>query len=60
MNRPRMASDPMAARPLLVPFLGPFGVPAETFEGPAVARLFGEDWGLTEDGWPRQAMGGSH
>jgi choline dehydrogenase-like flavoprotein len=46
-----LARDPGAFAPLIVPFVGPFGTPAETFEEPAVRRLFGDDWSLSEDGW---------
>jgi len=50
----RAAQDRSAALPLMVPFLGPFGVPDETFEEPAIRKLFGDDWSLTKDGWLQQ------
>jgi 2-polyprenyl-6-methoxyphenol hydroxylase-like FAD-dependent oxidoreductase len=51
----RIARDPGAGLPLLVPFLGPFGVPPDTFGDPAIRRLFGDEWCLTQDGWIRPA-----
>lgn len=50
----RIAQDCSAARPLMVPLVGPFGVPDETFEEPALKNLFGEQWSMTEDGWFQQ------
>ena len=54
----RMANDPSAVQALLVPFVGPYSVPDETFEEPAVRKLFGEQWSLTPDGWFQQAANG--
>lgn len=51
----KMNEDQGAIMPLLTPFLGPFGLPAEVFEEPALKRLYGEHWALTADGWPREA-----
>ena len=50
----RIAKQGRVALPLLVPFIGPFGVPDATFEEPAVRRLLGDQWSVTEDGWFRQ------
>jgi 2-polyprenyl-6-methoxyphenol hydroxylase-like FAD-dependent oxidoreductase len=50
----RIGKNRSVALPLLVPFIGPFGVPDETFEDSAIKRLFGDQWSLTEDGWCQQ------
>lgn len=52
----RIGANGKLALPLLVPFFGPFGVPPETFEQPAIQRLLGQQWMLTEDGWPRPVL----
>jgi hypothetical protein len=51
----RIARDRSVALPLLVPFIGPFGVPDETFEDAAVKKLLGDQWSLSEDGWCQYA-----
>jgi 2-polyprenyl-6-methoxyphenol hydroxylase-like FAD-dependent oxidoreductase len=51
----KITEDPGAIMPLLAPFVGPFALPPETFEEPALKRLYGEQWVLTADGWPREA-----
>jgi menaquinone-9 beta-reductase len=55
----RIGKDRSLALPLLVPFFGPYGVPEETFQEPAIKRLLGEQWSLTEDGWCQQATAGA-
>jgi menaquinone-9 beta-reductase len=55
----RIARNRSIALPLLVPFLGPFGVPDETFDEPAVKKLLGDQWSLTEDGWCQHATSGA-
>jgi len=54
----RATQDRSAALPLMVPFLGPFGVPDETFEEPALKKLFGDEWSLTKDGRLQQSTAG--
>jgi menaquinone-9 beta-reductase len=51
----RIARDRSVALPLLVPFIGPFGVPDETFEDAAVKKLLGDQRSLSEDGWCQYA-----
>jgi menaquinone-9 beta-reductase len=55
----RISKDRSLALPLLVPFIGPYGVPEATFQEPAIKGLLGEQWSLTADGWYQEATAGA-